>query len=42
MSVYPQVFGRHVATDRLVSGAYKTEYGESDEISSVRSKVGEK
>jgi len=30
-----KVFGRHVASDRLVSGAYKTEYGESDEISAV-------
>jgi len=30
-----RVFGRHVANDRLVSGAYRTEYGESDEISAV-------
>jgi len=30
-----KVFGRHIASDRLVSGAYKTEYGESDEISAV-------
>merc|ERR1711874_93564 len=26
------VFGRHVATDRMVSGAYRTEYGEGEEI----------
>ena len=30
-----KVFGRHVASDRLVSGAYRTEYGESDEITAV-------
>ncbi len=30
-----KVFGRHVATDRLVSGAYRSEYGENDEISRV-------
>jgi methylmalonyl-CoA mutase len=30
-----KVFGRHVANDRLVSGAYRTEYGESEEISAV-------
>ena len=30
-----KVFGRHVASDRLVSGAYRTEYGESDEIAAV-------
>lgn len=29
------VFGRHVASDRLVSGAYRTEYGESEEITAV-------
>jgi len=26
------VFGRHKASDRMVSGAYKAEYGENDEI----------
>merc|ERR1719215_1922253 len=30
-----KVFGRHVASDRLVSGAYRTEYSESDEITAV-------
>jgi methylmalonyl-CoA mutase len=30
-----RVYGRHVATDRLVSGAYRTEYGESEEILAV-------
>ncbi len=29
------VFGRHVASDRMVSGAYKTEYGEAEEIDAV-------
>ena len=27
-----KVFGRHVASDRMVSGAYKSEYGDSEEI----------
>ncbi len=30
-----KAFGRHVASDRLVSGAYRTEYGESEEITAV-------
>jgi methylmalonyl-CoA mutase len=30
-----RVFGRHVATSTLVSGAYRTEYGESEEILAV-------
>lgn len=34
-----KVFGRHVATGRLVSGAYKTEYGDTDEIAKVISRV---
>ncbi|XP_035220959.1 methylmalonyl-CoA mutase, mitochondrial-like [Stegodyphus dumicola] len=34
-----EVFGRHVAADRLVSGAYKSEYGESEELEAVRLKV---
>lgn len=34
-----QVVGRHVASDRMVSGAYKTEFGESDEISQCIKKV---
>merc|ERR1740131_854923 len=29
------VFGRHVASDKMVSGAYRTEYGETEEISRV-------
>jgi len=34
-----KVFGRHVATGRLVSGAYRTEYGASDEISKVMERI---
>lgn len=34
-----RVVGRHVASDRMVSGAYKTEFGESDEISQCMKKV---
>jgi len=33
------VFGRHVATGRLVSGAYKTEYGDTDELANVAQRV---
>ena len=33
------MFGRHVASDRMVSGAYKTEYGDEDEISNVIKRV---
>jgi len=33
------VFGRHVATGRLVSGAYKTEYGDVEELSNVSERV---
>merc|ERR1719350_2675828 len=29
------VYGRHVATDKMVSGAYRSEYGESAEIKAV-------
>ncbi|XP_063887775.1 methylmalonyl-CoA mutase, mitochondrial-like [Scylla paramamosain] len=36
-----KVFGRHVAKDRLVSGAYKTEYGDQDELSAVTAKIEE-
>ncbi len=36
-----KVFGRHVASDRLVSGAYKSEYGEAEEIKAVISKIDE-
>ena len=30
-----QVFGRHVASDRMVSGAYRNEYGETSDIDLV-------
>ncbi|XP_042874391.1 methylmalonyl-CoA mutase, mitochondrial-like [Penaeus japonicus] len=36
-----KVFGRHIATDRLVSGAYKTEYGEQQELAAVTEKIDE-
>jgi len=29
------VYGRHVATDKMVSGAYRAEYGETEEIAAV-------
>jgi len=34
-----QVWGRHVAQDRLVSGAYKTEYGGSTEIDEIMTRI---
>merc|ERR1711997_194148 len=30
-----KVFGRHVASDRMVSGAYRNEYGETSEINAI-------
>ncbi|XP_064613593.1 methylmalonyl-CoA mutase, mitochondrial-like [Liolophura sinensis] len=36
-----KVFGRHVATSRLVSGAYKSEFGEGEEIAAVTKRVQE-
>lgn len=36
-----KVFGRHTAKDRLVSGAYKSEYGESHEIEAVTRRIEE-
>ena len=36
---FAKVVGRHVASDRMVSGAYKTEFGDSDEISQCMKKV---
>jgi len=33
------VFGRHVATGRLVSGAYKTEYGDAEELANISKRV---
>lgn len=34
-----KVYGRHVASDRMVSGAYKTEYGAEEEISKIIKRV---
>ncbi|XP_069111221.1 methylmalonyl-CoA mutase, mitochondrial-like [Argopecten irradians] len=34
-----KVYGRHTASDRMVSGAYKSAFGEDDEISRVTKKV---
>ncbi|WAQ94020.1 MUTA-like protein [Mya arenaria] len=34
-----KVFGRHVASDRMVSGAYKSEYGAESEIDEVIKRV---
>jgi len=34
-----KVWGRHVAQDRLVSGAYKTEYGGSSEIDVIMKRI---
>lgn len=34
-----QVFGRHVASDSLVSGAYKSEYGNQSELDAVAARV---
>lgn len=39
MCVCGQVHGRHVAVIRTVSGAYVTEYGETDDIASARKSV---
>merc|ERR1711992_278895 len=36
-----KVFGRHVASERMVSGAYKNEYGSSNEIDDVEKKIDE-
>eukprot|EP00794_Sanderia_malayensis_P003392 gene3392-3882_t len=33
------VFKRHVASDRMVSGAYKNEYGQSDELTKVYDRI---
>merc|ERR1712136_33098 len=40
-SAMEDVFGRHVASDRLVSGAYKSEFGESQEINDAMKRVKE-
>ena len=34
-----RVYGRHVANDRLVSGAYRSEYGETEEITAVATAI---
>jgi methylmalonyl-CoA mutase len=34
-----KVFGRHTANDRLVSGAYKSEYGDAEELQVVMKRV---
>eukprot|EP00795_Rhopilema_esculentum_P014723 gene14723-5823_t len=34
-----KVYKRHVASDRMVSGAYKTEYGEANEIEEVGHRI---
>ena len=34
-----EIFGRHVASDRMVSGAYKSEYGDASEIQAVSDAV---
>lgn len=36
-----KVFGRNVASDRMVSGAYKGEYADQNELDSIRKKVDE-
>lgn len=36
-----KVYGRHVASDRLVSGAYKQEYADQDDLSAVSAKIDE-
>eukprot|EP00092_Neocalanus_flemingeri_P011762 GFUD01012684.1.p1 GENE.GFUD01012684.1~~GFUD01012684.1.p1 ORF type:complete len:755 (+),score=249.34 GFUD01012684.1:47-2311(+) len=34
-----KVFGRHVANDKMVSGAYRSEYGETEEIQAVAAAI---
>merc|ERR1712142_1035006 len=34
-SAMEKVFGRHVASDKMVSGAYRSEYGETEDIAAV-------
>merc|ERR1719221_1579259 len=40
-SAMEAAFGRHTASDKLVSGAYRTEYGETGEIEAVTEAVDE-
>jgi hypothetical protein len=34
------VFGRHVASDTLISGAYKSEFADKEQFEVVAKKVG--
>jgi len=34
-----KVYGRHVASDKMVSGAYRSEYGETEEIEAVAAAI---
>ena len=34
-----EVFGRHVATDKFVSGAYKSEYADTEDLQKVMQRV---
>ena len=36
-----KVFGRHVASDKMVSGAYRSEYGETHEIEAVTAAINQ-
>merc|ERR1712020_193078 len=36
-----KVFGRHVASDKMVSGAYRSEYGEQEEIEAVAKAINQ-
>merc|ERR1712098_686186 len=36
-----KVFGRHVASDKMVSGAYRSEYGENSEIEAVTAAINQ-
>merc|ERR1711887_407349 len=38
-SAMEKVFGRHVASDKMVSGAYRSEYGETEEIEAVAAAI---
>lgn len=40
-SAMETVFGRHKAAERMVSGAYKSEYGETDEIKAAIARAAE-
>jgi len=38
-SAMERIWGRHVAVDRMVSGAYRQEYGETEEIAAVAAAI---